>query len=104
MKDKDYTEYFDCECACSEHVLRFIYMGAYKDIEPPQLYLDLFLYHYHNFFQRIWIAIKYIFGYKCKYGHFDNWIIDVKDAQRFRDMVNRYEKETEEFKKTQEAG
>ena len=98
MKDNDIvTEYFDCQCACAEHVLRFIYCKAFKD-EEPQLYLDIFLGQYRNFFQRTWLALKYVFGYKCKYGHFDNWIFKLEDAQRLRDMVNRYEKETEEFK------
>jgi len=96
---EDYTEYFDCQCSCSEHVIRFMYMGAYGGDEPS-LYFDIFLGQHMGFFKRVWVAIKYIFGYKCKYGHFDNWLFKLEDAQRLRAMVDRYEKETEEFKKT----
>ena len=97
-ENEDYTEYFDCECSSSEHVLRFMYMGAYLTDEPS-LWTDVFLGQYRNFFQRVWVAIKYVFGYRCRYGHFDNWLFKLEDAQKLRDMVNRYEKDMEEFKK-----
>ena len=100
---EDFAEHFDCQCSSCEHTIRFMYMGAFKDDEPS-LWLDIFLEQHRRFFKRVWVAIKYVFGYKCRYGHFGNWLFKLEDAQRLRAMVDRYEKEMEEFKKTQEAG
>jgi len=97
---EDYTEYFDCQCNCTEHVLRFIYMGAFKD-EEPELYLDIFLDN-RTFLRRLWVGVKYIFGRKSSYGHFDNWTMKVEDAKKFRNMVDRFEKETKEFNEKEE--
>lgn len=36
----------------------------------------------------IWIAIKYIFGYKCKFGYFDEFIFKKTDADKLQSVVN----------------
>jgi hypothetical protein len=37
----------------------------------------------------MWVAIKYVFGYTCKYGHWDCFIMQPKDAQRLKDMLGK---------------
>ena len=96
------TEYFDCECSSSEHTLRFCYFEPYKGdgfIEPAELYAEIHLNQYRSFWKRIWVAIKYVFGYKCQYGHWDVWTLNHKDCERLRDLVNKMI----EWKKAQEA-
>jgi hypothetical protein len=61
-------QYFECRCACDEHVLRFTYVSM-PDPEP-EVYVSVYLYS-AGFFQRLWNAVKYVFGHTSKYGDFD---------------------------------
>ena len=33
-------------------------------------------------YKRLWAGIKYIFGYKCRYGHFEEIILSSKHARQ----------------------
>lgn len=81
----DGTHYFDCTCGSNEHTLKFT-----LEKEDGELYTSVFLNQYRGFFKRLWIGIKYVFGYKCEYGHWDCWILDRDDAERLRDMCNEF--------------
>jgi hypothetical protein len=52
-------------------------------------YTSVYLHHYQSFLKRIWIAIKYVFGYRSKYGHWDCFIMQPKDAERLRSLLDR---------------
>ena len=86
MLDED--NYFQCHCSSDEHTMRF--MLDMKDACGPFLYAHFFINTYDNVFKRIWTGIKYIFGYKCKYGHWDEWIMEPKDAERLRNMLDQF--------------
>ncbi len=73
----DGTEYFECQCGSPEHALVFN-----LDLEENSIYTTVFLDQWRPWWHRIWIAIKYVFGYKCMYGHFDCFSMDPKDAYR----------------------
>jgi len=81
----DGTEFFECDCGADEHTLRFT-----LDLPEREIYISMFLQADYRWYKRTWIAIKYIFGYKCKYGHWDNWTIHKGDAKRLRDMLNKF--------------
>ncbi len=70
--------YFECDCHSPEHTLIFQW-----DDEDHTIYTTVFLDHWHRFFGRIVVALKYVFGYRCKYGHFDCFIMQKKDYTRF---------------------
>jgi hypothetical protein len=76
------TYFFECQCGDDEHTLRFV-----LNKDDQEIYAHVYLNQYHNVFGRIWAALKYIFGYKCKYGHWGEWILREEDAQRLRGMV-----------------
>lgn len=78
------TDYFECQCFSSENRLVFTY-----DDEDNEIYASIFLNQYHNFFQRVWVGIKYIFGYKCRYGHFDCFILESSDKERLINTINQ---------------
>jgi len=80
----DGTEYFECSCYSDEHTLRFI-----LDLEENELYTTIYLNQYNSFFKRVWIAIKYILGYKCKFGHWDCWILKLEDTKRMINMLQK---------------
>ena len=88
------TEYFDCACKDLSHTLRFAY---FEDDEFPELYTEVFL-EEKSWYKRLWFGIKYIFGYKTKYGHFGNWMLDEKDIDRLENMLQLYKAKIAERK------
>lgn len=74
-----------CACGSAEHSLHYCY-----DPEENEIHTEIFLRQYRNIFQRIWIAIKYIFGYKCRYGHFDCFEMTPEAAKDLRILLDKY--------------
>ena len=81
------TEFFECACHSDEHTLKFSY-----DAEDHQLYTSVYLNQYQNVFRRVWVAIKYVLGYRSKYGHWDCFIMQPQDAERLRSLLDRMAK------------
>lgn len=77
------TEFIECTRLSNEHVLRF-------EIDDNELYTSVFLCQYRGFLKRMCIAIKYLFGYKCKDGHWDCTIINPKDVDRLITLLLEY--------------
>lgn len=76
-------ELFICQCNNTEHQLIFSYFPDDHDV-----FVSVHLTPELNIWKRIWIAIKYIFGYKCCYGHFDEFIFKKSDAGKLQKVVN----------------
>ncbi|HZI23619.1 MAG TPA: hypothetical protein VFD46_00995 [Chryseolinea sp.] len=73
---------FVCECASLEHQISFWY-----DKEDDELYAEIHLLTYRNFFKRAWVAIRYAFGYPCIYGNWDSFIISRPDREKIRTFI-----------------
>ena len=84
----------ECACHSDEHALKFT---LYKWDDGPEICTSVFLSRYHNIFGRIWVAIKYVFGYKCKYGHWDCFLLRPKDADRLITILKKYEQMIKEL-------
>ena len=69
MPNNDIEKFISCDCHSDEHTLRFNLI--YSDDGSPELYTSVYLHQYRGFWKRVWVAIKYVFGYNCKYGHWD---------------------------------
>ncbi len=82
--DIEKTQFFECCCFSSEHILIFSYC-----VEDNEVYTTVFLNH-DSFFKRIINAIKYVFGYKCRYGHFDTFILNKDDLNNLINLLQRY--------------
>jgi hypothetical protein len=76
--------HFDCDCGSDEHTFKFTF-----DTEEGELYLSAYLNQYHNVFKRIWVAVKYVFGYTSKYGHWDTVMLSKNDTERLREVCER---------------
>jgi hypothetical protein len=72
-----------CECESSEHQMIIRY---FNDDEYPEVYLDIHLAK-KPFWHRIKYAFKYIFGYQCKYGAFDEFIFNEEHLQSLENVV-----------------
>lgn len=87
VKEQEDEMYFDCVCHSLDHTIHF---QIYEDEEDIELYLQVQLINYRNIFKRIIVAIKYIFGYKCRYGHWDCWTLRNQDSSRLKSILERY--------------
>lgn len=80
----DGSYFFECQCGSDEHTLRFT-----LDKEDGEILVHSFLAD-HGFWKRLWMGLKYICGYKCKYGHFGEWIMRKEDADKLTEMLERF--------------
>ena len=84
------NEILICQCHNTEHQLVISYFE--DDVCDKQLYLSVHLVPEYNIWRRIKNAIKYIFGYRSKYGCFDEFIFNEKDADKLQQAVNYLKK------------
>lgn len=79
-------EYVECDCSCACHTLRFTWD---PDPEYPEVYVSMFLGHF-GFFRRLWLAIKYLFGFKCSYGHFCEAVLIHSQLEKIRFLCDGF--------------
>jgi hypothetical protein len=90
----DGSQWLECACHTDEHTLRFSYI---PDPDYPEVYLSIFMDEW-GFWKRLWIGIKYVFGYKCKYGHFGCWTLREKDLDRLIGLLEAYKRDFKRIK------
>lgn len=78
-------ELFVCKCEDVEHQIIFSW---FDEPDEHELYAAVHLAPVRNPLKRIWYAIKYIFGYKCKYGAFEEFIFRVEDIWKLRKLAD----------------
>lgn len=74
-------EFLICKCCNSEHQMRFMWW------DDGQVYVDVLLNPEYRWWKRIIRAIKYIFGYRSKYGMFDEFILDKNDVPKLEKII-----------------
>ena len=72
-----------CECNSLEHQLSFWY-----DDEDNNLYCEPHLTTYRNFFKRLWVGLRYAFGYKSRYGQWDSTIFKKEDLVKLKSYLD----------------
>ena len=106
MEKKLPVELFICSCHNTEHQLILLHeydedirldadgneMKDEKgkiiwDKKYPMCYAHVHL-NKGTFWERIVYGVKYIFGYQCRYGAFDEFIFKPEDAPRLQELVN----------------
>jgi len=87
MKDK--VGFFECECHSPEHVMHWFLLA---DLEWPEVYATFMLDPEHNIFKRAWKAVKYVFGYRSKFGHFDEFCLQLGDADRLIGVLEEFKR------------
>lgn len=83
-----------CECGSSEHQMVIRYFNNELD---AFVYVDVYLTK-RSFWGRLKYAIKYIFGYKSKYGAWDEIILGHKHIKSL-ELVVKYLKDSEAKKR-----
>ena len=81
-------EFLICQCESIEHQLSFSWISneIYGDV-----YLTIHLAPL-SLWQRIKNGVKYIFGYRSKYGDFDDMIIKKEDVWKLERIVEYLKK------------
>ena len=80
-------EFMLCDCESIEHQITLR-----KDDELKDIYMTIHLKPF-PWYKRIANGIKYIFGYRCAYGDFDEFILSHKHADTLRKMADFLSKE-----------
>jgi len=75
-----------CECSSKEHNIQLSY---YDDPADWEMYVSFHLVR-HGFFRRLWRAIKYVLGYHCRYGEWDELLIGTRDAREIGAFLQEY--------------
>lgn len=71
--------YIECGCRHVDHMIRIV---ADKKDEYNPLYVEFRLNHVKPWYCRIWLAIKYIFGYQSSFGSYDCILLERKEAKK----------------------
>lgn len=80
---QELQELLICNCYNAEHQLIF---RTVKDDPDRWVYVDFHLCPL-PFFKRLWHGIKYIFGYRCKYGDFDEVVLTKEHVESLEKVV-----------------
>jgi len=91
----------ECNCSSIEHAIQISIDEGDKKF-PPMMYVHYFLDN-DTFFQRLVLGFKYIFGYKCKYGHFGESIWLEKEAQEVAEIISEYNTMLEDWRTAKKA-
>ena len=87
MKKDGDKEIIICECNSTDHQIVFLYSDdEYGDRKIPTCYAHVHL-SKRPFWDRLKYGIKYIFGYKSRFGAFDEFIFNPEDAMKIGDLA-----------------
>lgn len=78
--------YIECACDSGEHTLR---ITSDPGDEFLPLWLEIHLVQYRAWYARIWVAVRYVFGYRSKYGSFDTVCLDAEQAERLIGVIRQ---------------
>lgn len=79
------SHYIECDCHSTEHTIKFLY-----DEDEKDLYFEVQLCQTKSFWGRVWAAIKYVFGYECRYGHWDCFLFSIDEAKATEKILQRF--------------
>ena len=101
---KNNKELLICACHSTNHQIILLYSEDEDDNgnKYPMCYAHVYLDEF-SFWYRLKYGIKYIFGYKCRYGAFDEFIFNPDDAPKLQKLVDYLNIEKETNKKQDES-
>lgn len=81
------TDLLICTCSSAEHQ---VVVTTFDN--EPEVYLSIHLTK-HSFWKRIKEGIKYIFGYQCIYGAFEEVILDSTHIPQIENILKHLKNE-----------
>lgn len=96
MTNNPETKLILCNCHRPEHQLILTYFpddALRQAQEPPnekEMYVQVHLVTYDNFFKRLWTGLRFAFGYHCRYGEWDELILTVEEGKEVWDFLGGF--------------
>lgn len=78
------NDLFICDCGDIEHQL---VVSDDTEDNQKELNISIHLYQYRNFFQRLLVGIKYIFGKNSIYGNWDVIILNEENIIKLKNIL-----------------
>ena len=79
-----------CDCNDPEHLILFLTVENVLD-DDKLVFAEIHLVK-RRFIKRLWYGIKYILGYRCKYGAFDEIVISKYNYGTLEKVVKYFKK------------
>ncbi len=79
-----------CICGSLDHQLVMSWDPSEDEPQWQMLYIEIYLVSYQSFFQRLWRAVRYVFGYKCRYGNWDEMLVSPAKAVEMRQLLDKF--------------
>jgi len=92
------THHFDCDCSSAQHIFRLTSENGWDSDYPPELHISIQLNKYKNLYRRFVIAVRYFFGYECKFGHWDIVTLKEDDLNRLIVLLHQHRIKIEKHK------
>ena len=80
------TEIMLCECSSMEHQAKFYYEKS-ENSSYEMFGIIIHLYCGRGFFRRLKYGIKYIFGFKSRYGAWDDFLMSKYDRKKLYEFL-----------------
>ena len=77
------TKFYTCSCLSLEHLFCIT-------CDQEDCFISIHLAK-KGFLDRLFHAIKYIFGYRCKYGDFEEIIVKKENVKEIIDILQKYQ-------------
>ena len=84
VESKMQQETLICQCSSMEHQFSFMWIED-KELEG-EVYMEIHLAKL-SFWDRLKHGVKYIFGYRCRYGDFDEVTLKKEDVHKLEKIV-----------------
>lgn len=84
-KDTERGLILQCACGLNEHQVVFLYWND----EDPEMYMSPHL-HPFPFWTRLWLGIKYVLGYRSRYGDYPGLVLGKQDIEELRAFLDCY--------------
>lgn len=103
--------FVSCECDNPAHAMMLSYYDDdINDYDPktdnhpviPELSFNLQLNPYFGFWKRLWVGIKYIFGYSYKGGHWNSCLVSEDNARTIIKYCNKFLDDCDKAKEIKE--
>ena len=88
FEDGAVDHYIRCHCQDTEHMAVMTYYEPVKE-DDKEIYFHFHLAQ-HGFFRRLKEAIKYIFGYKCRYGMYDELLLTDRSIYKLQEYLTEF--------------
>lgn len=90
------NDYFECSCSSKEHTF-CVTSEESSDDWPPELFISLQLTQPRNLFNKLITSIKYLFGYKCRFGHWDVASLGEDETNRLIVLLHQHKVRMQKF-------